>query len=303
MRNDSLGVKTWTVLSMLEWATDYFVKHQVDQPRLSIEWLLADVLKIPRLNLYLQFDRPLSAQELDTLRPLVKRRAAHEPLQYISGKAAFMSRDFEVTPAVLIPRPETEELVAMILKEFIGESSAEKSLSALDIGTGSGCIITSLAAERPAWECYGIDISTEALEIAHGNAHLHKANVHFLEMNLFELATPQTADAADTPFRLPISFDLIVSNPPYINPTEAAEMDPQVLNFEPAVALFTEDPLHVMETILSYSSRALAENGMLFIELNPVYAEQILKIGQRYLSYSELRIDDGGKQRFLVGKK
>lgn len=296
---------TWTVLSMMEWATDYFTKHQVDQPRLSIEWLLADVLNIPRLNLYLQFDRPLTSLELDTLRPMVKRRASHEPLQYICGKGAFMSRDFMVSPSVLIPRSETEELVSMILKD----NPEGSSLRVLDIGTGSGCIITTLAAERPSWECYGIDISSEALDVARENAQLYQANVNFFGMDLFELAGSGSdlawtgSNALKSGVNFPETFDLIVSNPPYIHPDEAASMDPQVLNYEPSLALFAEDPLKVIDAILTYAGRALSEHGRLYCELNPAYTEQIYALSLNYLRTSEVRLDDAGKLRFLTGQK
>lgn len=301
--------QNWTVLSMLEWATEYFGKQGVDQPRLSIEWLLADVLMIPRLNLYLQFDRPLTSAELDTLRPLVKRRAAHEPLQYISEKGAFMSRDFRVNPSVLIPRPETEELVSMILKEY----PRGNVLRVLDIGTGSGCIITTLAAERPEWDCYGIDISEEALQVARENALKHQTKVTYLNLDLFDLAggvgvaanksgLGVAANAGDKPI-FPSSFDLIVSNPPYIHPDEASAMDPQVLNYEPPIALFAEDPLRVMDALFQFSQVALSEGGKLFVELNPAFADDIHRLSLSYFSTSELRLDDGGKTRFLVSQK
>ena len=291
--------ESWTVLSMLQWATEYFTSHHVDQPRLSIEWLLADVLGIPRLNLYLQFDRPLTSQELDTLRPLVKRRATHEPLQYLSGKAAFMSRDFVVTPAVLIPRPETEELAAMILKEHADSSGSATGLfNVLDIGTGSGCIITTLACERPGWGCYGMDISEGALDVARQNVGFFGANVKLSKMDLFELAG-ETSNGGE----FPSTFDLIVSNPPYIHPDEAATMDPQVLKYEPEVALFASNPLDVYEAIFIYAAKALSENGQLYLELNAHIADQIMAVGHRYFSLIELRKDDGGKERFLVAKK
>ena len=308
--------ESWTVLSMLQWATEYFTSHHVDQPRLSIEWLLADVLGIPRLNLYLQFDRPLTSHELDSLRPMVKRRAAHEPLQYINGKAAFMSRDFVVTPAVLIPRPETEELAAMILKEHADYSGSATGLfSVLDIGTGSGCIITTLACERPGWGCYGMDISEGALDVARQNAGRFGANVKLSKMDLFELAGETVGGgemlAGGEPSRgetsnrgeFPSTFDLIVSNPPYIHPDEAATMDPQVLKYEPEVALFASNPLDVYEAIFIYAAKVLSENGQLYLELNAHIADQIMAVGHRYFSLIELRKDDGGKERFLVAKK
>src|SRR6056297_348266 len=107
----------WTVLSMLEWATDFFEEKDINSPRFSIEWLLAHVLDVKRLDLYLMYDRPLSSEELDTLRPLVKRRSQHEPLQYITGETDFHNVKIKVKPGVLIPRQETEQLVDLILKE------------------------------------------------------------------------------------------------------------------------------------------------------------------------------------------
>ena len=333
---------SWTVLSMLEWATDYFTTHHIDQPRLSIEWLLAEVLGIPRLNLYLQFDRPLTSLELDTLRPMVKRRAAHEPLQYISGKAAFMSRDFSVNPFVLIPRPETEELTAMILKEHpgrvvdgdgmrleeeVGSMSEERgvafdsdsfldidSFTVLDIGTGSGCIITTLAAERPSWHCFGLDISEDALVVARQNAEAYQADVHFLMGDLVELGgSAELAESAELGGSaelsgssgpdLPSQFDLIVSNPPYIHPDEAGEMDRQVLDFEPKTALFAENPLAVYDAIIRYAAKTLTGKGQLYLELNAQLSDQILALSLEYFQQAELRKDDAGKNRFLVAKK
>lgn len=155
----SKKVKEWTVLSMLEWATDYFEQKDIPDPRHSIEWLLAETLGIKRLDLYLKYDRPLSPDELDQLRPMVKRRAEHEPLQYIIGYTDFMNARISVDKSVLIPRIETEQLVEIILDQQSGTEN--KNLSVLDIGTGSGCIPIALKMECPDWKLSGIDISAE----------------------------------------------------------------------------------------------------------------------------------------------
>jgi release factor glutamine methyltransferase len=217
-----------------------------------------------------------------------------------------MSRDFNVNPAVLIPRPETEELVAMILKEHAEHGGNDTGLfNVLDIGTGSGCIITTLASERPKWTCYGVDISDEALAVARLNAEYFGANVQLLNMDLFEMANGgetsrgETSNGGD----FPDTFDLIVSNPPYIHPNEATTMDPQVLKYEPEVALFASKPLDVYEAIFVYTVKALSKNGQLFLELNAQLADQISAVGHRYFPLIELRKDDGGKARFLVAKK
>ena len=158
----SRKVEEWTVLSMLEWGTDFFEEKNIPDPRHSIEWLLAETLDIKRLDLYLKFDRPLSPGELDNLRPMVKRRADHEPLQYIIGYTDFMNARIWVNEEVLIPRIETEQLVEIILDD----QQADQELSVLDIGTGSGCIPVALKMERPNWDVFGIDISEGALRKA-----------------------------------------------------------------------------------------------------------------------------------------
>ena len=143
----------WTVLSLLEWGTGYFDKKGIKNSRLSIEWLLADVLKIKRLNLYLVFDRPVSEGELQLIKPMIKRRAAHEPLQYITGETDFLNARIKVTPDVLIPRPETEELVDKVLNNH----NTEKELKVLDIGTGSGCIPIALKIKNRHWKIIGLN--------------------------------------------------------------------------------------------------------------------------------------------------
>src|SRR5690606_6466742 len=136
----------WTVLRMLEWATAYFESKGIPSPRLSIEWLLGEVLSLKRLDLYLQHDRTLTTSELDTLRGWVLRRGKHEPLQYITGSTDFYNCTINVTPAVLIPRQETEQLVDKILQ---GHSETHQRV--LDVGTGSGCIAIAIKKARPDW--------------------------------------------------------------------------------------------------------------------------------------------------------
>jgi release factor glutamine methyltransferase len=226
----------WTVLSMLKWGTGYFKEKGIPDPRHSIEWLLADMLHIKRLDLYLSYNRPLASSELKQLRPLVKRRAKHEPLQYITGSSAFLNVQIEVTPDVLIPRIETEQLTEIILDEH-PESPA---LSVLDIGTGSGCISVALKKERPPWEITATDISEEALRTAQKNAHQNEVKVLFKEHDINQ----QDNDAFST------SFDLIVSNPPYILPAEKETLEPQVKNYEPHEALFCNELEGMYQPIL-----------------------------------------------------
>ncbi len=172
----------WTVLAMLEWATGYFESKEIPDPRLSIEWILADILGIKRLDLYLQFDRPLSQDELNAIRPLVKRRSEFEPLQYITGSAQFLNATIGVNRDVLIPRIETEQLVDLLLSDF--EAKKNQPIHLLDIGTGSGCIPIAIKKEFPDWHCYGLDLSKNALDVASSNAELNQTEVSFFRADL-----------------------------------------------------------------------------------------------------------------------
>lgn len=279
--------KVWTVLSMLEWATDFFEKKGVDNPRLSIEWLLAHILDIRRLDLYLKFDRPLSPDELNELRPLVKRRSAHEPLQYITGSTDFVNTTIRVTKDVLIPRPETEQLVELILDRH---SDATK-LSVLDIGTGSGCIPVALKKNRPQWHCSGLDISTGALQIAEQNAELNNVDISFFEGDLHHLDELIRSDDK--------RWDIIVSNPPYITESEKAELDPQVINYEPELALFDNNPVNIYRKICEFAS---SQKAILYLECNHNLADQIKDVAHQFFNNIELLEDYDHNPRFLTAK-
>lgn len=284
-------MKEWTVLSMLEWATDYFKKKKIPDPRHSIEWLLAETLDIKRLDLYLKFDRPLSPAELRELRPMVKRRAQHEPLQYIIGFSEFVNARISVNTDVLIPRLETEQLVEIILDRHTGDKA--KALSVLDIGTGSGCIPIALKTERPAWQLSGIDISRKALKVARRNAEQNKVDVAFFEKDILH---PESV-CFDT------SWDIIVSNPPYISPDEKETLEPQVRSYEPHQALFTDDMDRMYGSILKFAEKNLASDGTLYLELHQQFAQRIHQLFTRRGWNTELLKDYGKKDRFLIGKR
>lgn len=276
----------WSVLRMLEWATDYFEKKQIPNPRHSIEWLLADVLDCKRLDLYLQYGRPLSPSELDRVRPLVKRRADHEPLQYITGSTNFMGCHIEVNPSVLIPRIETEQLVELLLESL--PELEHKTINLLDIGTGSGCIPIAIKKMRPSWNCFGIDISEKALSLAEQNASTNDLDVSFIKADLFKLDKVETPDKG---------WDIIVSNPPYIGNSEKPSIEKQVTDYEPGLALFHENPLDVYRPIISYAHQ---ENASLFLELNDQLAEQILDISIASFPSAQLKQDLDKNLRFLI---
>ncbi len=279
--------QVWTVLSMLEWATDFFDERGVQNPRLSIEWLLAYVLDINRLDLYLKFDRPLSTSELDQLRPLVKRRSLHEPLQHLTGSTDFLNCTIHVNKDVLIPRTETEQLVELVLTQH----SNSESLNVLDIGTGSGCIPIALKKARPNWSCTGIDISPEALKTSSHNAQFNDVDVTFLEADLNTLA--QNKEITEK------KWDIVISNPPYITQSEKSELDPQVLNFEPKLALFHDEPLKLYRVISEFASLFGAK---LFLECNDKFAEEIRDITVSFYQSAELLKDYDENNRFVIAQ-
>lgn len=213
----------WTLLKLLDWTTEFFSGKGIDNPRLDAQLLLANILEIDRVGLYLNFDRPLTSAELDIVRPLVKRRGQREPLQYLIGHTEFWSLQFEVNPAVLIPRADTEILV----EEALSRAGDQGCL--LDVGTGSGAIAVSLATELRNWSVSGLDISPEALEVAARNTDKHGVG---------ERVTLIQGDLAQLPEG---RYDLIVSNPPYIAHDEWDKLMPEVRDFEPRSALLAED--------------------------------------------------------------
>lgn len=274
---------------MLEWATEYFKQKDIPDPRHSIEWLLAETLGIKRLDLYLKYDRPLSSKELDTLRPLVKRRAQHEPLQYIIGFAEFLNAHISVSEDVLIPRLETEQLVEIILDQH----PQGESLSVLDIGTGSGCISIALKMERPQWNINGIDISSAALKVARENAQANEVEIIFREADILR---PENM-VREKP------LDIIVSNPPYITPEEKEALEPQVREYEPHLALFFEDMEKMYGQIIDYAENNLADEGFLYLELHEYYADQIMRLFDTNLWEAQIHNDYDKKPRFIAAHR
>lgn len=279
----------WTVRGMLEWSTAYFKKKGVPDARYSIEWLLAEILGLKRLDLYLQFDRPLSKKELNEIRPLIKRRAGHEPLQYITGETEFINARLKVTPDVLIPRPETEQLVEIILENH----SVEKTCSALDIGTGSGCIAIALKMERPEWDVSAYDISNEALAVAKKNAIRNNATVNFKEHDIIEGVKSEFKE----------SFDLVVSNPPYVLNEEKEMLEPQVVKFEPVTALFCDNIELMYSKIIQFSHSALKKEGHLYLEIHELQKEKILRFFDDRKWGAQSINDYQGKERFIQAGK
>jgi release factor glutamine methyltransferase len=279
----------WTILTMLEWGTNYFREKEVPSPRLSIEWLLAEILGIKRLDLYLDFERLLSPNELAQLRPLIKQRARHEPLQYITGTCDFLNTRLTITPDVLIPRMETEQLTEIILNRH----SSTKKLSVLDIGTGSGCIAVALKTEQPGWDITGIDNSEKALRIARQNAELQHVDIHLMQADIHQKLPGQLA---------PGSFDLIVSNPPYILADEKKSLEQQVKDYEPSEALFCQDIKKEYQMIAEKAGGLLKKGGMLYLEINEKYPDAILSIFDKKKWHPALLKDYNKSPRFIISR-
>lgn len=282
--------QVWTVLSMLEWGTDFFSKKKIDSPRMSIEWLIADVLDIKRLDIYLQYDRPFSSDELALLRPLIKRRANHEPLQYITGSTDFMGIPITVDKSVLIPRQETEQLVDIILNSTSFPKT--ENCSVLDIGTGSGCIPITIKTFNKDWSCTGIDISENALGVAVKNAELNNLDISFLHCDLKEIHKNKIITQT--------GWDIIVSNPPYITPDEKESLDLQVINHEPEVALFDKNPVALYKNIAAFAS---GKNAELYLECNDKLTQKIKMIVEQYYNAAKVINDLDGNPRFVVALK
>ncbi len=230
---------------------------------------------------------------------IIERLNNNEPIQYILGETEFYGRRFLVNDSVLIPRPETEELVKYIIKKQKNQFSVKrKQLSILDIGTGSGCIAISLAKELPNFIVSAYDISKNALETAKKNAELNKANVNFEKVDI--LKPPFIHSLFQYPLRH--SFNIIVSNPPYVTKQEIYRMQKNVLDFEPHLALFVEDsePLIFYEAIANFAFNNLTDNGLVAVEINEALGEETANVFRRK-GFSEVEIikDMHQKDRFV----
>lgn len=252
-----------TVLEVIQRSTEYLTRKGVESARLQAELLLAHVLRVPRLRLYLEFERVLGEAELAALRELVRRRGAREPLQYLLGTVNFCGLELAVTPAVLIPRPETE-LLAERAWTFLTGRGGPAAPAALDLGTGSGCLAIALAVHCPRAEITATDVSPAALAVARGNAARHgvESRIQFLPGAGFA-GLPPGAD-----------FDLIVANPPYIPSGEIAHLQPEVRDHEPRVALDGgPDGLAVLRQLAAEGGAWLRPGGRLMVELGDGQAE------------------------------
>lgn len=282
----------WTMLGLILWSASYLAEKGVEQGRLDAEHLLAHALGTTRLQLYLQFDRPMDAAELAAFKPLLLRRGKREPLQYVVGRAAFRELELAVDPRVLIPRPETEVLVDVVLEWARGKSD----LDGLDVGTGSGCIGLSLLTEGPFRRVVAIDRSKEALAVAGANAAAAGVGERW-DARAGDLWAPLAASER---------FDVIVSNPPYVAQGEAPGLQPEVRDWEPAGALFAgERGLDVLDALVAGAGDRLRPGGLLAMEVGLGQAEGVAA-GLRVVGgFAEPRIrrDLAGRPRIVLAER
>lgn len=268
---------------------DSYPKEEVDS---FFSMLIEHYLGLERFVLAMQPNLVVSKEEEQPLFEALSQLRLQRPIQYIMGRAHFMDMDFKVNENVLIPRPETEELVRWMIEELgrIKSPVAGKRLTILDIGTGSGCIAVSLAKNLPNYEVHALDVSIRAIHVARSNAGANQVDVTFVTIDILNID-----DSA-------VKYDIIVSNPPYVRDQEKKDMHKNVTDHEPRLALFVSDknPLKFYDAIARFASKNLKENGSLYLEINQYLAketEQLLR--NRNFSGIELRKDMFGNDRMM----
>ena len=274
----------WTTLKVLTWTTGYLAEKGVANARREAEWLLCEATGLDRVGLYLNFDKPMSDEELAAYRALVARRGKREPLQHILGSQEFDGLTFEVSPAVLIPRHDTETLLEQALQQV------PRPRSILDIGTGSGCIAIALAKRLPEATVTAVDLSAEALAVAQRNAEQHGVAIELLQGSFFEPLAGRR-------------FELIVSNPPYITTADLASLQPEVRDFEPNLALDGgPDGLAAYRAIIAQAADHLQPGGWLWFEVGAGQATDVAALlAQAGFNGIITASDPGGIERVVGG--
>lgn len=277
----------WTVQRTMNWCVEYLERHGDEHPTRSAEWLMSAATGLSRVEIYAYYDRPLSVEERDTLRESLRRRGAGEPLQYVTGEVGFRHIILRTAKGVLIPRPETEMLVELVLERVRGMEQPR----VLEVGCGTGCISLSLAKEAGALVT-ATDISPDAVACA-------TRNVEALELgDRVTIVETDCVEGVEGP------FDVLVSNPPYIPTAVMEELDEEVVGYEPHLALDGgADGLDFFDRLIDAAPSLLASNGFFAFELHETCLEEAARRAQE-AGFSNVQIVDDltGKQRFLIGQ-
>ncbi|MEZ4742425.1 MAG: peptide chain release factor N(5)-glutamine methyltransferase [Bdellovibrionota bacterium] len=259
----------WTIQKIITWSTDFLKKSEVgSSARLDVELLLCEVLKLSRIELYTNYDRPLTESERAQFKELLKRRRNFEPIAYILGHKQFYKHTFKINEHALIPRSDTEILLEEAVS-FLRDRNHE-SAKILDLGTGCGCIALSLAQEFSSAQVLAVDISPDAIKLSKENSDILRVNNVSFECSDIRIHTFWESDHR---------FDLIVSNPPYICPTEKDGLPAGVLQYEPHLALFAEDEgTHFYKLMAKHAKKLLAPKGKLIVEVGYLQSQEVAKI-------------------------
>ncbi|MCU0645460.1 MAG: peptide chain release factor N(5)-glutamine methyltransferase [bacterium] len=291
------NLASYKLIEILQMSTDYLTKKGIENARLNAELLVGHVLKLSRVQLYLNFEKPVTAEELEQIRNLLKRRSNHEPLQYILEEAEFYSLKLKVNRSTLIPRPETEILVDTVIEQCKKNFAQEKTIEILDIGTGSGNIAIAVAKNFANSRITAIDIQHEALTIARQNAEYHQLQdrINFIQQDIFDIK-----------LSFPEKFDVIVSNPPYISREEFDSLHDDIKNFEPYIALDGgSDGLAFYHRLTNLAPSYLAQDGFIAVEFGANQPDQIKKIfaNSAFFQYIEIITDLNKLPRILLARK
>jgi len=286
----------WTIQKLLNWITEHFTSKGIDSPRLSAELLLSGILKMKRIELYMQFDKLVAEEQLDKLHDLVKRAGQSEPIAYLTGKTEFYSLELEVSRDCLIPRPETELLVQRAI-EFLRTRSGSQFVC--DLCTGSGCIAVAIARNYPQAHIIATDICDAALNMAARNVEKHqlKERIKLLCGDLFDPIMPQL----DTN-----KFDLIVCNPPYVSTAEFEKLGKNIKDYEPKVALFAgADGLDIYRRIIKRVDVFLKPDAALMLEIGYSQGPAVRELLEQTGCFSKITIekDFHNNDRIVVAKK
>lgn len=279
--------KVWTILDVLKWTVEYLKSKSIESPRLKTELLLCKLLDCERIDIYSNFDKPMSSSELKKFREWVQRAGKRESVQMIIGEVNFSGLKLLINNSAIVPRPETEQMIEIIKNDY----PAHLSFKILDIGCGSGCIGLSLAHKFKASSVVCIDISPAAISLAEQNAKLNNIdNVTFLTMDVSK-------------YRFLEKFDLIVSNPPYIEIDEYNKLDPEVKEWEPREALTDEgDGLKFYRIFSELFVDILSANGRFYLENSWNQSSRINEIFESKKFHVETIKDFQGFDRFVKGK-
>jgi release factor glutamine methyltransferase len=289
--------RVWTSLELINWTRAYFEKKGLESPRLEAELLLSAVLECPRIRLYVDFEKPVPPDKLAVFREYVKRRAeTREPVQYILGQTDFIDLKIKVNRATLIPRPETELLALWAVAK--AKAVEGESVSVVDLCTGTGCVALYIAHKDPRAKIVATDISLEALALAKTNADALKleSRMTFCSGNLFEAL----------PLELRGKIDLLVANPPYVDPADRATLQPEVRDHEPATALFAgEKGLEIIQKIIAGAPDWLKPGGWLGLEFGFGQDAAIREYASaiKTMESLEIGLDAAKKNRFLYAKR